>query len=162
MKSHNLLITLGVCLFAFSALAENAAPVVSGGVGDDERLALEAQENQYNLKLLFTGERGMYLSDVQVTISDKEKNTVVDTLTDGPILLAKLPAGRYTLNASVASFDKTMKLKLGDKLQKLSINFPVKDAPADIREYHRDATAQTPTQNEGVQPVKISESPSVQ
>jgi hypothetical protein len=151
-----------MCLFAFSAQAEDVPPVLTGGVGEDERLELESQEKQYNLKLLFTGERGMYLSDVQVTITDKGKNVVVDTLTDGPILLAKLPAGRYTLHASVASFDKTIKLKLGDKLQKHSINFPVKDAPADIREYRKKSSinvAPTEPTDAAESPVEITDSP---
>lgn len=134
------MITGMLCVAASVAIAGEPVTFISGGVGEDERQELEQKENQYNLKLIFTGERGMYLSDVQVIITDKDKNILVDELTEGPFLLAKLPSGRYTLEASVASFKKTVPIRIGAKLRIYDLNFPVKDAPAEIRQYHKPDT----------------------
>lgn len=46
------------------------------------------------------GPTAEYISDVQVTIKDELRNTVLDTITEGPYLLVKLPPGKYSLDAT--------------------------------------------------------------
>lgn len=75
-------------------------PLVSGGVGEDDLEHLKSIQNQYDLKLLITEDNGTFLSDVSVHIEDKQGRTVVDTTTDGPILLVKLPTGNYKITAT--------------------------------------------------------------
>lgn len=73
---------------------------VSGGVGGDERAAMQAMRADYNLSLLFSvAGTGEYLSDVKVSIKDANGNNFLDTVSDGPMLFARLKAGRYLVSA---------------------------------------------------------------
>jgi hypothetical protein len=73
---------------------------VSGGIGGDERDALQAVRSDYNVSLLFSMQgTGEYFSDVAVRISDAKNQTVLDTVADGPMLFAKLKPGKYRISA---------------------------------------------------------------
>jgi hypothetical protein len=73
---------------------------VTGGVGLDESAAIKAAEKDFSLSLLFAQtKRGEYLSDVKLSIKDKAGKTVLEAVSDGPMLLAKLPAGVYKISA---------------------------------------------------------------
>jgi len=73
---------------------------VSGGIGLDEREALESMSQDYNLKLTFALPSGHYLSNVKVRITDHNGRTVLETTSDGPWFFVKLPAGTYHVSAS--------------------------------------------------------------
>jgi len=73
---------------------------VTGGIGLDESGAIKAAEKGFTLSLLFAQtKRGEYLSDVKVSIKDNADKIVLETVSDGPMLLAKLPAGTYKISA---------------------------------------------------------------
>lgn len=73
---------------------------ITGGIGLDESRAIKAAEKDFTLSLLFAQtKRGEYLSDVKVSIVDKAGKTVLEAVSDGPILLARLPAGAYQVSA---------------------------------------------------------------
>ncbi|MCK9394742.1 MAG: carboxypeptidase regulatory-like domain-containing protein [Methylobacter sp.] len=92
-------------LFSFPAAAEQSpikpqtqgeVTFVSGGVGTDERNALQAMRDDYNLTLLFSVKgTGEYVSDVKVRITDSSGNLVLESVSDGPMLFAKLKPDRY-------------------------------------------------------------------
>ena len=122
MKRHYLMRILPCILFSFSAFADELAiqpqsqgdvTFVSGGVSGEERALLDATRADYNLSLLFSESSGEYLSDVKVHITDLSGNTVLDAVADGPKLFAKLPSGRYTVNAEVdgKTLSKTVAVK---------------------------------------------------
>ena len=69
-------------------------PVRSGGVGEEERQALE-RDARYNLKVIAARRDGAYLADVGVTIVDQRGAEVLAARMEGPWLLAELPPGRY-------------------------------------------------------------------
>lgn len=147
MQTRNFLIAVGaVSLFSMTALAAKV-PVISGGVGDDERLRIEAQQDQYNLKLVFTGERGMYLSDVHVVVRNAEDTVVIDKIARGPLLLAQLSPGKYVVNAKVSGFEKKLNVRAGQSLKTFHLNFPVKDEPANIPIYKNDSLQIMPEEN---------------
>lgn len=74
---------------------------ITGGVGLDESAAIKAAEKDFNLSLLFAqNKRGEYLADVQVSIVDKAGKTVLKVVSDGPMLLVRLPAGAYKVSAN--------------------------------------------------------------
>lgn len=75
---------------------------VSGGVGEDELQEIKKLSPGYLLELLFVtkGQPQEYLADVKVQIDDKDGKIVLDTLSQGPFLLAKMPPGKYTVSAS--------------------------------------------------------------
>ena len=81
-------------------------PHVSGGVGTDDRQAILEEEKNHNLKVVVADDSGDFLADVQVVIESAKKEPLLDTTMQGPILLAKLPAGTYMVKAT--SGEKTL------------------------------------------------------
>lgn len=80
-----------------------AVTYLSGGVGQDESQALRQAMPGYPLVLEFSGRTSAgneYLADVPVKIVDAHGQTVLQAHADGPFLLARLPAGRYTVAAT--------------------------------------------------------------
>jgi hypothetical protein len=75
---------------------------VSGGVGDDSINRLNSLAKDFNLKLVFALKKGEYVNGVKVTIANTAGKTLLDTVSEGPWFLAKLPAGNYQI---VASFE---------------------------------------------------------
>ncbi|WP_446811349.1 carboxypeptidase regulatory-like domain-containing protein [Methylomonas sp. 2BW1-5-20] len=96
-------------LYSCSALADSSmleersqgdVNFISGGVGGEERAALKTVRTDYNLGLLFSMQgTGEYVSDVIVGVSNAKGETVLDTVSEGPILFAKLKPGRYRVSA---------------------------------------------------------------
>ncbi len=74
---------------------------VSGGVGEEERQQIENLSPDYPLQLLFAtkGSPNEYLADVGVQIKDKDGKVVLDAVSQGPLLLAKMPPGKYSISA---------------------------------------------------------------
>ncbi|HXH04767.1 MAG TPA: carboxypeptidase regulatory-like domain-containing protein [Candidatus Competibacteraceae bacterium] len=83
---------------------------VTGGVGDEEREILGQMAREFNLKLMFATGQGLFLSDAQVQIRDRHGNLVLDTVTDGPLLYARLSPGTYqvTVSGFGQSFQRTV------------------------------------------------------
>ena len=75
-------------------------PYVSGGVGAESREELLTKENEYNLKIVAAATSGDYLADVQIVIAGARSGAVLDATMEGPILLAKLSPGTYTVKAT--------------------------------------------------------------
>lgn len=74
---------------------------ISGGVGVDERTALDALSNQFDLRLMFALQgSGEYLAAVRVSITDTHGANVLTAESQGPWFLVELPSGDYTVDAS--------------------------------------------------------------
>jgi len=73
---------------------------VSGGVGTEAVELLKSIEKDFNLKVVFADKAGEYLSEVKVTITDSGGRVLLDAVTEGPLLMAKLPAGGYRIDAT--------------------------------------------------------------
>lgn len=81
---------------------ENGITYVSGGIGEDEAKAMREEAKHYPLSMVFSANKNNeYLADVRVTIKDAAGKEVLSAISDGPIMLLKLPAGRYTIEAEV-------------------------------------------------------------
>lgn len=76
------------------------ARVLSGGVGSGAREELAQQARGYELKLVFTSEKGAYLADVPVQVTDGKGNVVVDAVSQGPWMFVDLSPGTYTVKAT--------------------------------------------------------------
>ena len=100
-------------------IARNAEGVsyISGGVGTESIDRLNALASDFNLKLVFALSSGAYLSDVRVVIADLKGKTLLDTTSEGPWLLLRLPAGTYQVVASHA--DKSQKRQVAVAAKKL-------------------------------------------
>ena len=78
---------------------------ISGGIGIDECKAIQTEACNWPLQLMFSEVKsgqtmGAWVSDVDIKITDKDGNSVLSTITEGPLMLVKLPAGTYTLTAN--------------------------------------------------------------
>ena len=86
------------------APAHGDVAYVSGGIGSEEAAAMRKEEWRYPLSIEFAmrSETGTeYVAGVAVGISDRYGKPVLTTVTDGPVLLARLPNGRYTVTADL-------------------------------------------------------------
>ncbi|MGH8713751.1 MAG: carboxypeptidase regulatory-like domain-containing protein [Casimicrobiaceae bacterium] len=87
--------------------SNGAVDYISGGIGKDEVAALKQQSVDYALTLEFASARsaegdtspGAYLADVAVDIRDAQGRQMLDTTSQGPLLLVRLPPGDYTVEA---------------------------------------------------------------
>lgn len=70
-----------------------------GGIGVREREAIETLAPDYDLVLTFANSGGHYLADVRVRISDEQGRPVLAAGCDAPMLLVRLPPGRYAVSA---------------------------------------------------------------
>lgn len=95
-----------LCLLAQAAAdplkveTSGEARYVSGGVGEEERLALELMRGEFNVHLLFAVKRaGNYLADVEISVLDADKRELLSARSEGPFFLARLAPGTYTVAA---------------------------------------------------------------
>lgn len=101
---------LGIALPALAA-AQAALPqpktqgnvtFLAGGIGQTEASAMKQAERQYPLSMTFSeGKRGEYLAGIHVTITDRAGDTILQTVSGGPIMLVKLRSGDYRVSAQV-------------------------------------------------------------
>lgn len=80
------------------------ASYVSGGVSDGEAQRFQAAFKQYPLIVELyehSGARDEYTADAEVRITDRKGATVLEQRADGPFMLVRLPAGDYTVSASL-------------------------------------------------------------
>jgi hypothetical protein len=88
---------------------------LTGGVGADESAAIKRAESEFPLSLEFVQAarpKAEYLADVHVTIKDQTGKVLLQTVSDGPFLLAKLPDGKYTVSAENNDQTKTQHVVL--------------------------------------------------
>lgn len=110
-----LLAALALPCVAIQAVAQDLPPVrvqngisyVTGGIGADESDALRAQAHRYSLRILFAAREGNYLSDVDVTISTRGGERMLNVHTEGPFLYVNLPPGAYRVDAHAGSGSET-------------------------------------------------------
>lgn len=82
-----------------------------GGIGATEAGAMRGARGQYSLSLTFTERaadgREMFSGGVRVRIVNAEDVTLLDTEAPGPMLLANLPDGTYTVEATLGAESKS-------------------------------------------------------
>ncbi len=82
---------------------------LSGGVGADERLALEERAKGFPVKLVFAAADGSYLADVKLEISGEKNRAMLSTTTTGPWFYIDLPPGTYGVKATFQGQNKEVK-----------------------------------------------------
>ena len=118
----------------------NGITFVSGGIGADSRDDLAAREKSYNFKLVLTLEgSGSFVSGARVILSSAAEVKLVEHVTEGPIMLAGLPAGAYTLSAAFRGVTHTIKFQVrADRLHTEFMRWPADPSqdvtlPADMK-----------------------------
>jgi hypothetical protein len=127
-------VLLGLVLAFAAALAQvQAASVpqtkgeivyVTGGVGADEREKLKAIEKDFNLKLILSLTDGAFIADVAVVIKDASGKVVLSEQAQGPIFMAKLPPGTYTVEATFEGKTEAHKVTVGKGLTTVQLRWP--------------------------------------
>ena len=98
---------------------------VTGGVGADEREKLKAIEKDFNLKLIFSLADGAFIADVAVVVKDASAKVVLSEQAQGPIFMAKLPPGTYTVEATFEGKTEAHKVTVGQgKLTTVQLRWP--------------------------------------
>jgi hypothetical protein len=114
--------------------AQGAVSYISGGVSEDESQAMRAAAADYPLTLELAapsgGPKDEYIAGAKVEILDRQGNPVLNTMTEGPFLLVRLPAGTYTVAVAWngAAKSKTVEIDAG-KRQHVMLEFPREHGP---------------------------------
>jgi len=104
--------------------SDDSSTYVSGGVGE-EMAYLQSIQNEYSLKFLITEKNGIFLADVEAVITDSKGNSVLDTVTQGPVLLVKLPPGKYKAKFTLDNVVREQKVVVkANMLNAYLISFP--------------------------------------
>jgi hypothetical protein len=91
---------------------------MSGGLREQERAILEGMGRKYSLKVIFSNERGEYLSDVTVRILGQRGEPILTTVSNGPWFFINLPSGTYDLEVSFRKKAKRMsQVRIEEKSQ---------------------------------------------
>jgi len=93
--------TLGAALATPQSFNYRGTPLLTGGVSEEERDTMRRDLGPYNVWLAFVErDTGNYVTGVKVAVVDSKENAVVDTVSDGPWLLAQLPPGQYRVRTA--------------------------------------------------------------
>ncbi len=95
---------------------------VTGGVGEGERTAILGVARDFNLKLTFAEKSGDYLSGVKIVITRGDGRKVLELDSEGPLVLAKLPPGKYRVSATANGREQTRDASVAGTGQQ-SLNF---------------------------------------
>ncbi|MFT3850083.1 MAG: hypothetical protein QM739_15835 [Propionivibrio sp.] len=77
----------------------NGVPYLSGGIGDEEREAIEQARKRYNTKLVLAETSGSYVSNVSLTVATVLGEPILTLSGAGPLVLLQLPSGSYVVTA---------------------------------------------------------------
>src|SRR5688500_18818369 len=114
----------GIALQSDAARANANVPAISGGVSLNARDNLRTQERDANVKLVFALNTGNYVADVHVKVVDSKGKVVIDDVSNGPWMLAKLPSGSYTATATYNGKAVTQRFSAGSGLRTAQFRWP--------------------------------------
>ena len=110
--------------------AQDDVTYVTGGIGEDEKAAIEAAKADYNLHITNSSADGAYVGDVRVKVIRAHGSMVEEKLSvaAGPLLYVRLPAGKYTLEAKLGEQVKHQEVTVARKGQPVRIQLVWKTA----------------------------------
>jgi hypothetical protein len=76
---------------------------MTGGIGLEESTEMQAQARRWPLALEFAvkaGDQAHWMANVDVTVTDHRGQPVLQAVSDGPLMLARLAPGNYTVRAT--------------------------------------------------------------
>ncbi len=103
--------------------ADGAVTFVSGGTGAWEKNWFKANAKDFNLKVTYNDTTGHNLAGVGASLADSSGETVLNTTTEGPILLVKAKPGVYTLTSTYEGMSQTKKVTLGKGTGYVAVRF---------------------------------------
>jgi hypothetical protein len=113
--------------FAPRQQTQGAVTYVTGGIGSDEAQMMRDESANYPLTLELAaaagGPRDEYISNADVRILDSQGSLVLDTRTEGPFMLVRLPAGTYAVDVEWNGVHKQKVVEVGERRQHLMLEF---------------------------------------
>ena len=91
---------------------QNGVSFTSGGAGQEEQRVMQRIQDRYNLRVTMATTTGQYTSPSEIRIEDGSGKALVTTKPDGPIFLAKVPPGDYTVRATAEGTTQTHKVSV--------------------------------------------------
>jgi len=70
------------------------------------------------------GKNESRIADVNVTIKDARGKSVIERLAGGPVLMARLPAGAYSVTATYDGESKSRQVRVGQRLRTEYFRWP--------------------------------------
>ena len=93
---------------------------LSGGLSGPERKNFEDMGRKYSLKVMFSNERGEYLSEAVVRIFGQKGESILTTVSNVTLFFINLPSGTYDLEFSFRKNRKRIsQIKIEEKSQKV-------------------------------------------
>lgn len=107
-----MLATAGVAqaIPAPKAVTEGDATYVSGGVGKLEADMMRGMESRYPIAMTFAKHNqgaNEFVAGVELRVTDRSGKSVIDLSDGGPMVLLKVPDGKYTVRAEYEGHVKT-------------------------------------------------------
>lgn len=98
---------------------------ISGGVGEEESVAILAEAKQWPLLLELSqieNGRGVWIFGAQIKLINKQQKVIFNAQADGPYMLINLTPGDYQILATYQGIEKKQALTVkADSSQKLNI-----------------------------------------
>ena len=115
--------------FAFAQIPatqhSNGISYISGGVGEEEAVAILAEAKQWPVLLELSqieNGRGVWIFGANIKVSNAKKQVVFNALADGPYMLINLEPGDYTIEASFQGVSQKRALSIkANTSQKISL-----------------------------------------
>lgn len=106
---------------------------ITGGIGESEADMMRGVAKDYPLEMVFVQklkQQEEFLANVNVKIQDIHKSVLLDVITEGPYLFAKLPQGKYMVVAEHNGDVKRQWVRVGNKKhQKIVFWWPILEQP---------------------------------
>jgi hypothetical protein len=83
------------------AATDQGVRYLTGGIGSEEREAMETLGTKFNLKLIFAELSGDYIAGVGAILSDQHGKELGRIITNGPWLYVRLSPGTYRVKATL-------------------------------------------------------------
>jgi hypothetical protein len=105
---------------------------LTGGRTPEERAAVKRAAQEWPLEIVFyerDGPRQRTVENMPVTITDESGKVVFDGIASGPVMLVKLPPGRYTVNTKWDAWEFSKPVTLGDERERVVFQWKREDIP---------------------------------
>lgn len=90
---------------------------VSGGVGIEERRAMETMADGFDIKVLLADRSGQLLGGGQVKVRNADGELLLNAVSRGPVFLLDVPDGSYVLEAIVGDRAQGMRFEAGNRVR---------------------------------------------
>lgn len=87
-----------------AAQVANGVRYITGGIGEGESAAFRRERARFPLAIeVYARDEGRdaFTAEADVTVRDATGHTVLQTMLDGPFLLAEVPPGRYAIEVTL-------------------------------------------------------------